>query len=105
MSNKRKQYNPQFNAKVALEAIRGEKTVAELASQYEVHPTMINIRLEALQEAIALYGTPEICNFDQGSQFTSNSFTTCLKEAGVQISMDGRGRCHDNILSSGCGDR
>lgn len=42
MSNKRKQYNSEFKSKVALEAIRGEKTVSELASQYEVHPTMIN---------------------------------------------------------------
>lgn len=54
--------------------------------------------LEALQEAIARYGVPEIFNSDQGSQFTSNSFTDCLKAAGVQISMDGRGRCHDNIF-------
>jgi transposase-like protein len=38
MSNKRKQYSPQFKAKVALEAVRGEKTISELASQYEVHP-------------------------------------------------------------------
>lgn len=42
MANKRKQYSAQFKAKVALAAIRGEKTVAELASQYEIHPTMIN---------------------------------------------------------------
>jgi transposase len=42
MSNKKKQYSSQFKAKVALEAIRGEKTVPELASQYEIHPTMIN---------------------------------------------------------------
>ena len=42
MSNKKKQYGAQFKAKVALEAIRGEKTVSELASQYEIHPTMIN---------------------------------------------------------------
>ena len=42
MSNKKKQYSAQFKAKVALEAIRGEKTVSELASQYEIHPTMIN---------------------------------------------------------------
>lgn len=54
--------------------------------------------VEALQEAIARYGVPEIFNSDQGSQFTSNSFTGCLKAAGVQISMDGRGRCHDNIF-------
>ena len=42
MSKKRKQYSPQFKAKVALEAIRGDKTVPELASLYEIHPTMIN---------------------------------------------------------------
>ena len=54
--------------------------------------------LEALQEALAQYGTPEIFNSDQGSQFTSNSFTDALKAKAVQISMDGRGRCHDNIF-------
>jgi transposase-like protein len=37
MSSKKKQYSPQFKAKVALEAIRGEKTVPELASQYQIH--------------------------------------------------------------------
>ena len=42
MSKKRKQDSAQLKAKVALEAIRGEKTVAELAAQYEIHPTMIN---------------------------------------------------------------
>src|SRR5512139_1142911 len=52
MANKRKQYTAQFKAKVALEAIRGEKTVAELASQYEVHPTMINNwKRQVLEEA------------------------------------------------------
>jgi putative transposase len=54
--------------------------------------------VEALQAAIVRYGTPQIFNSDQGSQFTSNSFTACLKAAGVQISMDGRGRCFDNIF-------
>jgi transposase-like protein len=42
MSSKKKQYSSQFKAKVALEAIRGEKTVPELASQYQIHPTVIN---------------------------------------------------------------
>jgi putative transposase len=48
--------------------------------------------------AIAGYGVPEIFNSDQGSQFTSNGFTGCLKGDGTNISMDGRGRCHDNIF-------
>ena len=40
--NKRKQYSPQFKAKVALEAAKGDKTVAQLSSQYDLHPTVIN---------------------------------------------------------------
>ena len=54
--------------------------------------------VEALREALARYGRPEIFNTDQGSQFTSLEFTTVLKDAGVAISMDGRGRCMDNIF-------
>ena len=41
---------------------------------------------------------PEIFNTDQGCQYTSHQFTGRLKESGVQISMDGRGRCFDNIM-------
>ena len=54
--------------------------------------------LEALNEALARYGKPEIFNTDQGSQFTSFGFTGLLKAAEVTISMDGRGRCMDNIF-------
>ena len=54
--------------------------------------------LEALDEALARYGKPEIFNTDQGSQFTSLDFTGVLKDAGVAISMDGRGRYMDNIF-------
>jgi putative transposase len=54
--------------------------------------------LEALNEALARHGKPEIFNTDQGSQFTSLVFTQVLKDAGVAISMDGRGRCMDNIF-------
>jgi putative transposase len=52
----------------------------------------------ALDEAMARYGRPEIFNSDQGSQFTSFEFTGALKDAGITISMDGRGRCLDNIF-------
>jgi putative transposase len=54
--------------------------------------------LEALKEAISNYGSPEIFNTDQGSQFTSKDFTGVLQDHGIKISMDGRGRCHDNIF-------
>jgi len=54
--------------------------------------------VDALKEAINLYGAPEIFNTDQGSQFTSQSFTTTLSDAGIKISMDGRGRYLDNIF-------
>jgi putative transposase len=52
----------------------------------------------ALEEALALYGTPEIFNTDQGSQFTSDAFISVLKDAGVRISMDGKGRWMDNVM-------
>jgi transposase-like protein len=58
MSNKRKQYNPKFKAKVALEAIRGEKTISELVNQYEVHATLIHA----------------VCNFICGQQKWLNHF-------------------------------
>jgi len=52
----------------------------------------------ALQEALHQYGTPEIFNTDQGCQFTSDAFTQILKDAGVRISMDGKGRWVDNVF-------
>jgi putative transposase len=54
--------------------------------------------VEALSEALSSYPKPEIFNSDQGAQFTALAFTNCLKAAQVNISMDGRGRCHDNIF-------
>ncbi len=54
--------------------------------------------VEALEEAIAVYGAPEIFNTDQGSQFTSVAFTDVLKKHDVQISMDGKGRWMDNVF-------
>jgi len=52
---------------------------------------------DALQEAIACYGAPAIFNTDQGSQFTSNTFTQILQNHHIRISMDGRGRWSDNV--------
>lgn len=54
--------------------------------------------VEALQEAIARYGRPDIFNTDQGCQFTSASFTEVLKAHDIRISMDGRGRWLDNVF-------
>jgi putative transposase len=52
----------------------------------------------ALEEALARFGKPDIFNTDQGSQFTSLGFTKVLNDAGVRISMDGRGRWMDNVF-------
>ena len=87
-----------------LEALRSDRTLAELASRHKGHPTlitkwkrqasegMVDFRVEALEAALARHGKPEIFNTDQGSPFTSVAFTQVLKDAGVKISMDGKGR-------------
>lgn len=54
--------------------------------------------VEALKDALARYGAPEILNTEQGSQFTSTDFTDVLRVAKVKISMDGRGRWIDNRM-------
>lgn len=54
--------------------------------------------LEAVEEAIAQYGPPEIFNTDQGSQFTSQAFIGLLKQHDIQISMDGKGSWRDNVF-------
>ena len=54
--------------------------------------------IDAVEDALAHYPQPEIFNTDQGSQFTSESFTGVLLSRGVRISMDGKGRCIDNVF-------
>jgi putative transposase len=58
----------------------------------------VSFCIEALEEAIAKYGTPDIFNTDQGSQFTSLAFTNILISHNIRISMDGQGRWRDNIF-------
>jgi putative transposase len=54
--------------------------------------------IEALQEALARHGKPEIVNTDQGSQFTGAAFTGVLAAKGIRISMDGKGAWRDNVF-------
>jgi putative transposase len=66
---------------------------------WRVSNTMeVEFCLEVLEEALGRFGRPEIFNTDQGSQFTSPRFTGLLQQAGVRISMDGRGRWMDNVF-------
>ena len=53
---------------------------------------------EAVEEASARYGKPEIFNTSQGSQFTSSAFTGLLLDHGIRISMDGKGCWRDNVF-------
>jgi transposase-like protein len=133
MRKPRRNHSAAFKARVALEAIRGEKTVAEIAAHHEVHATQVtawktqllektagifgdnalatdvlafrlsntltaDFCVEALEEAISRFGVPEIFNTDQGSQFTSDEWIKVLDDAGVAISMDGKGRWIDNVF-------
>ena len=77
--------------------------VIDLHSRYLVHWSVSNSMeaewcSEFIQEAFDKYGTPEILNTDQGSQFTSDSFTTTVLSSGVKLSMDGKGRATDNAF-------
>ncbi|MEL7225188.1 MAG: IS3 family transposase [Cyanobacteria bacterium J06576_12] len=66
---------------------------------WQVSNTMdVQLCMAALNRALEQYPKPEIFNSDQGAQFTANAFTQRLKQSDILISMDGRGRCHDNIF-------
>ena len=73
----------------------GEPHGAVLA---RVHTREASFCVEAVREALERDGPPEIFNSDQGSQFTSVDFTDVLTEAGIRISMDGKGRWMDNVF-------
>jgi putative transposase len=77
--------------------------VLDLFSRYivswELSNTMeVGFCLEAVRTAIELHGKPEILNSDQGSQFTSGAYFDLLTSNGIKISLDGKGRCYDNIF-------
>jgi putative transposase len=66
---------------------------------WRVSNTMaVEFCLDVLEDALARFGRPEMFNTDQGSQFTSPRFTGLLQQAGVRLSMDGRGRWMDNVF-------
>jgi putative transposase len=66
---------------------------------WRVSNTMeVEFCIAPLEEALQRFGRPDIFNTDQGSQFTSPRFTGVLQDAGVRISMDGRGRWMDNVF-------
>ncbi len=59
---------------------------------------MTDFCIEAVEEALARHGTPEIFNTDQGSQFTGFEFVSLLQGHGIRISMDGKGCWRDNVF-------
>lgn len=90
-------YIPMRRGFVYLVAIVDWATRKVLAHRVSISMTT-DFCIEALNEAIGQYGTPEIFNTDQGSQFTSHDFTGVLKENNIKISMDGKGRWVDNVF-------
>ena len=90
-------YIPMKRGFVFLVAILDWATRRVLAHRVSTSMTT-DFCVEALEEAIAKYGQPEIFNSDQGSQFTSEDFTRVLKNHDIKISMDGKGRWVDNVF-------
>jgi putative transposase len=90
-------YIPMRRGFVYLVAIVDWATRKVLAHRVSITMTT-DFCVEALEEAIAKYGRPEIFNTDQGSQFTSAEFTGVLKTNDIRISMDGKGRWIDNVF-------
>ena len=90
-------YIPMHRGFVYLVAILDWATRKVLAHRVSISMTT-DFCVEALEEAIARYGPPEIFNTDQGSQFTSADFTRVLIDNGIKISMDGKGRWVDNVF-------
>ena len=90
-------YIPMKRGFVYLVAILDWATRKVLAHRVSISMTT-DFCVEALEEAIARYGPPEIFNTDQGSQFTSADFTRVLTDHGIKISMDGKGRWVDNVF-------
>jgi transposase InsO family protein len=107
MKRTRRNHGATFKAQVALAAVKGDKTLAELAEQFLYLCAVLDwasrrvlawrlsntltadFCLDAVREAITRSGKPEIFNTDQGCQFTSQEFTGLLEDHGIQISMDG----------------
>jgi putative transposase len=90
-------YIPMRRGFVYLVAILDWATRKVLAHRVSISLTT-DFCIEALEEAIATYGRPEIFNTDQGSQFTSAEFTKILADNTIKISMDGKGRWVDNVF-------
>jgi putative transposase len=90
-------YIPMKRGFVYLVAILDWATRKVLAHRVSISMTT-DFCVEALEEAIARYGPPEIFNTDQGSQFTSADFTRVLTDHAIKISMDGKGRWLDNVF-------
>jgi putative transposase len=90
-------YIPMRRGFVYLIAILDWATRKVLAHRVSISLTT-DFCVEALEEAIARYGRPEIFNTDQGSQFTSAEFTKVLTDNAIKISMDGKGRWVDNVF-------
>jgi putative transposase len=90
-------YIPMAHGFVYLAAVMDWSTRRVLAWRLSI--TMeVDFCIEAVEEALATYGRPEIFNTDQGSQFTSAAFTGLLLENKIAISMDGRGSWRDNVF-------
>ena len=92
----RKHYTPIFKAQVVRELLKEEKTLAQVAAEHGIHPSQL-----IKWRATVLHGMPSLFARQDSSvtlNFTSPHYRAMLRAAGVQISMDGKGRSLDNVF-------
>jgi len=112
----KKIFTAEQKTSVAVAALKERQTVNQISAAYEVHPTQVGLwKKQAIQGLKDIFSEIDFClenleralkeraplihNSDQGSHFTSPRYTDLLTAKDIQISMDGRGRCMDNIFT------
>jgi hypothetical protein len=94
----KRKFSSEEKIRIVISGLRGDESINTICRKEGIAPALYyRWSKDFIEAAIAENGVPEIINSDQGSQYTSPSWTNYLEGKGIKISMDGKGRATDNI--------